>query len=89
MFSLKNLNPEVIGAALARYSRAPTGFKETVAREFLNPDGQPNEVKGSEMIDRVVNKFGDESVAELLQSWSDNLLPGPVARCYRFDLTIT
>ena len=65
VFSLKNLNPEVIGAALARYSRAPTGFKETVAREFLNPDGTPNEVKGSEMIDRVVNKFGDESVAEL------------------------
>ncbi|MBT3415976.1 MAG: hypothetical protein HN426_12550, partial [Nitrospina sp.] len=51
--------------ALARYSRAPTGFKETVAREFLNPDGSPNDVKGSQMIDRVVNKFGDESVAEL------------------------
>ncbi len=65
VFSLKNLNPEVIGAALARYSRAPTGFKETVVREFLNPDGTPNDVKGSEMIDRVVNKFGDESVAEL------------------------
>ncbi len=65
VFSLKDLNPEVIGAALARYSRAPTGFKETVVREFLNPDGTPNEVKGSEMIDRVVNKYGDESVAEL------------------------
>ncbi|QPJ61110.1 MAG: hypothetical protein G3M70_04080 [Candidatus Nitronauta litoralis] len=65
VFSISNLNPEVIGAALARYSRAPTGFKETVAREFLNPDGTPNDVKGSEMIDRVVNKFGDESVAEL------------------------
>lgn len=65
VFSLKDLNPEVIGAALARYSRAPTGFKETVAREFLNPDGTPNEVKGSEMIDRVVNKYGDDSVAEL------------------------
>ena len=68
VFSLKNLNPEVIGAALARYSRAPTGFKETIAREFLNPDGSPNDVKGSEMIDRVVNKFGDESVAELAVS---------------------
>lgn len=65
VFSIRNLNPEVIGAALARYSRAPTGFKETVVREFLNPDGTPNDVKGSEMIDRVVNKFGDESVAEL------------------------
>ncbi|MFQ5449577.1 MAG: FAD-dependent thymidylate synthase [Nitrospinaceae bacterium] len=65
VFALRNLNPEVIGAALARYSRAPTGFKETVAREFLNPDGTPNEVKGTELIDRVVNKFGDESVAEL------------------------
>lgn len=65
VFTLQGLNPEVIGAALARYSRAPTGFKETVAREFLNADGTPNEVKGSELIDRVVNKFGDESVSEL------------------------
>jgi len=65
VFALENLNPEVIGGALARYSRAPTGFKETVVREFLNPDGTPNDVKGSQMIDRVVNKFGDESVAEL------------------------
>lgn len=65
VFALKNLNPEVIGAALARYSRAPTGLKETIAREFLNSDGTPNEVKGSALIDRVVNKFGDESVAEL------------------------
>tara|TARA_B100000686_G_scaffold301578_2_gene336982 strand:- start:4802 stop:6457 length:1656 start_codon:yes stop_codon:yes gene_type:complete len=65
VFSLKNLNPEIIGAALARYSRAPTGFKETVAREFLNADGSPNQEKGSQMIDRVVNKYGDDSVAEL------------------------
>ena len=27
VFALENLNPEVIGGALARYSRAPTGFK--------------------------------------------------------------
>jgi len=65
VFTLENFNPEVIGGALARYSRAPTGFKETVVREFLNPDGTPNDVKGSQMIDRVVNKYGDESVAEL------------------------
>jgi len=65
VFVISNLNPEVVGAALARYSRAPTGLKETVVREFLNPNGTPNEVKGSELIDRVVNKYGDESVAEL------------------------
>ncbi|MZG31177.1 MAG: hypothetical protein F3741_10315 [Nitrospinae bacterium] len=65
VFALENLNPEVIGGALARYSRAPTGLKETVVREFLNPDGTPNDVKGSQMVDRVVNKYGDESVAEL------------------------
>lgn len=65
VFSLRNLNPEIIGAALARYSRAPTGIKETIVREFLNPDGTPNDVKGTELVDRVVNKFGDESVAEL------------------------
>ena len=65
IFVIGNLNPEVVGAALARYSRAPTGIKETIAREFLNSDGTPNEVKGTELIDRVVNKYGDESVAEL------------------------
>ncbi len=65
VFVISNLTPEVVGAALARYSRAPTGIKETVVREFLNPDGTPNEVKGTELIDRVVNKFGDDSVAEL------------------------
>ena len=65
VFVISNLNPEVVGAALARYSRAPTGLKETVVREFLNQDGTPNEVKGTELIDRVVNKYGDESVAEL------------------------
>ena len=63
VFVISNLNPEVVGAALARYSRAPTGLKETVVREFLNQDGTPNEVKGSDLIDRVVNKYGDESVA--------------------------
>ena len=65
VFVISNLNPEVVGAALARYSRAPTGLKETVVREFLNPDGTPNVTKGTELIDRVVNKYGDESVAEL------------------------
>ncbi|MBI4389512.1 MAG: FAD-dependent thymidylate synthase [Nitrospinae bacterium] len=65
VFSLKELNPEIVGAALARYSRAPTGIRETIVREFLNSDGSPNDVKGTELIDRVVNKFGDESVAEL------------------------
>ncbi|MBI5427773.1 MAG: FAD-dependent thymidylate synthase [Nitrospinae bacterium] len=65
VFSLRELNPEIVGAALARYSRAPTGIKETIVREFLNSDGSPNDVKGTELIDRVVNKFGDESVAEL------------------------
>lgn len=65
VFSLRDLNPEIVGAALARYSRAPTGIRETIVREFLNPDGTPNDVKGTELVDRVVNKFGDESVAEL------------------------
>ena len=32
VFTLENFTPEVIGGALARYSRAPTGFKESVVR---------------------------------------------------------
>ena len=64
-FAITSLPPEVAAAALARYSRAPTGMQTTIVNEFLDENGQPNDLKGSEVIDRVVNAYGDDSVAEL------------------------
>jgi len=64
IFCITGLPPEVGGAALARYSRSAKGFQDTLLDEFLDTEGNPSTQKGSEMIDRVVNQFGDESVAE-------------------------
>ena len=69
VFCITGLPPELAGGALARYSRAPTGFKETIIREFLDENGNLSVEKGSELMDRVLNKFGDESVAELASTW--------------------
>lgn len=69
VFCITGLPPELAGGALARYSRAPTGFKETILREFLDKEGKLSVERGSELMDRVLNKFGDESVAELAGTW--------------------
>ena len=64
-FVITGLPHELTGGALARYSRASTGIKLTVANEFLREDGKPSQEKGSALMDRVLNAFGDESVGEL------------------------
>ncbi len=64
-FAITGLPPELTGGALARYSRAQTGMQLTVLNEFLDENGEPNQQKGSELMDRVLNAFGDESVGEL------------------------
>lgn len=64
-FVIHGLPSEVTGAVLARYSRAPTGLQLTMINEFLNEHGDPDAVKGTELLDRVLNAFGDESVGEL------------------------
>lgn len=69
VFCITGLSPELAGGALARYSRAPTGFKETILREFLDENGNPSVEKGSELMNRVLNQFGDESVSELAGTW--------------------
>lgn len=65
IFCITGLPPELTGALLARYSRAPTGFKETILREFVDSDGNFKIEKGSDVLDRILNQFGDESVGEL------------------------
>jgi len=64
-FVIHGFPPELTGGALARYSRAPTGMQLTIINEFLDDDGEPNQEKGSELMDRVLNAFGDDSVGEL------------------------
>jgi len=64
-FVLHGLPPEMTGGLMARYSRAKTGLQLTLVNEFFDEDGRPNSVKGSELMDRVLNAFGDESVGEL------------------------
>ncbi len=64
-FVIHGLPPEVTGGALARYSRAPTGIQLTFINEFLDENGDPSQKKGSELMDRVLNQFGDDSVGQL------------------------
>ncbi len=64
-FVLHNLPHELTGALMARYSRAPTGLKLTLVNEFLDDDGKPRADLGSQLMNRVLNDFNDESVGEL------------------------
>ena len=64
-FAIQGLPSELTGALLARYSRVKTGIQLTLVNEFLDENGEPSAQKGSELMDRVLNSFGDESVGEL------------------------
>lgn len=64
-FAITNLPSELTGGALARYSRAPTGMQLTLVNEFLDENGEPSQKKGTELMDRVLNAYGDDSVGEL------------------------
>src|SRR3989338_849614 len=64
-FVIRGLPSELTGGALARYSRARTGIQLTLINEFLDEHGEPSQQKGSALMDRVLNAFGDDSVGEL------------------------
>ncbi len=63
------LNAELLtglmGAALARQSRAPGTVIDVIAKEFLDEDGELKRKKLDKLIERVLIKFGDDSVQEL------------------------
>jgi len=63
IFAVKNLEG-IVGAVYARYSRAATGFRETLLKEFVE-EGQINSAKAQDLIERVLIAFGDDSVGEL------------------------
>ena len=63
IFAVKNLEG-IVGAVYARYSRASTGFRETLLKEFVE-EGNVNPTKAQDLIERVLIAYGDDSVGEL------------------------
>ncbi|CAM2005403.1 FAD-dependent thymidylate synthase [Acanthopleuribacter pedis] len=63
VFAIKNLHG-IVGAVMARYSRAETGLRETLLREFVKEDKLQMR-KADKLIERVLIAYGDDSVGEL------------------------
>ncbi len=63
VFAVKNLQG-MVGAVMARYSRAEGGLRRTLAREFIKEDKLKVE-KAYKLIERVLIAYGDDSVGEL------------------------
>lgn len=56
--------PGLAGPIYARYSRAVTGLRRTLLKEFVK-DGKINVDRTQELIERILNEYGDDSVGEL------------------------
>lgn len=56
--------PGLAGIIYARYSRTVTGMRRTLLKEFLK-DGELNVNRTQELIERILNEYGDDSVGEL------------------------
>lgn len=63
IFAVKGLDG-IVGAAYARYSRAPGGFRETLLKEFIK-EGNIDPAHAQDLIERVLIAYGDDSVGEL------------------------
>lgn len=63
VFAIQNLQG-MVGAIMARYSRAETGLKDTLLREFVKED-QLKVNKAYKLIERVLIAYGDDSIGEL------------------------
>lgn len=63
VFAIKGL-PGIVGAIYARYSRAGTGFRETLLKEFIK-EGIVDSAHAQDLIERILVAYGDDSVGEL------------------------
>lgn len=63
VFAITNMDG-LVGAIYARYSRARGGFREVLLKEFIK-DGKVDVDRASDLIDRVLVAYGDDSVGEL------------------------
>jgi len=55
----------ITGALFARYSRAETGLRETLLKEFLDENGEIKIGHADDLIERILVQYGDDSVGEL------------------------
>lgn len=55
----------LMGAALARQSRAPGTVIDVIAKEFIDEEGEIKRKKLDKLIERVLIQYGDDSVQEL------------------------
>ncbi len=60
-----DLPGHLTGALFVRYSRAKTGLKETLLREFLDESGELKIKHADKLMRRILISFGDDSVGEL------------------------
>lgn len=60
-----DLPGHLTGALFVRYSRAKTGLKETLLREFLDENGELKIKHADKLMRRILISFGDDSVGEL------------------------
>lgn len=63
IFAVRNMSG-IVGAAYARYSRAPGGFREVLLNEFIK-EGMIDPKHADELIERILVAYGDDSVGEL------------------------
>lgn len=63
VFVVSNL-PGMVGAVMARLSRARGGFPDIFLREFIR-EGQLDPVRARKLMDKVLIAYGDDSVGEL------------------------
>jgi len=63
VFAIQNLQG-MVGAVMARYSRAEGGLRRTLLNEFIKED-QLKLKKAYKLIERVLIEYGDDSVGEL------------------------
>src|SRR5258705_2613876 len=72
VFALVNLPETVKGALFARYSRSAKSLRRLFLDEFLGDvggdtlsSGAPGTVRADKLYAKVLNEYGDESVAQL------------------------
>ena len=63
VFCVTNLEG-IVGSIYARYSRAKGGFREVLLKEFIK-EGMLDVQRASQLIERVLVAYGDDSVGEL------------------------
>ena len=65
VFGFRNLPEAVKGALFARYSRSPRPLRDLYEAEFAGADGRTGDERADALYRRVLDEYGDDSVAQL------------------------